>query len=53
MPRPMNFDVTGTVYADLNGNGKFDGNDAPVAERVRVLGRQSQRRLRMPASSAC
>ena len=22
------FDVTGTVYADLNGNGIFDGNDA-------------------------
>jgi subtilisin family serine protease len=25
---PQEFDVTGTVYADLNGNGIFDGNDA-------------------------
>jgi subtilisin family serine protease len=29
---PVNsFDVTGTVYSDLNGNGVFDGNDAPAA----------------------
>jgi hypothetical protein len=25
---PQQFDVTGTVYADLNGNGIFDGSDA-------------------------
>ena len=26
-----NFDVNGTVYSDVNGNGKFDGTDAPAA----------------------
>lgn len=28
---PQMFDVQGNVYADLNGNGQFDGDDAPVA----------------------
>ena len=28
---PQQFDVEGTVYADINGNGKFDGDDAPAA----------------------
>ena len=29
---PVNhFDVTGTVYSDVNGNGAFDGTDAPAA----------------------
>ena len=27
----QSFDVTGTVYADLNGNGIFDGNDASAS----------------------
>ncbi|MCC7474500.1 MAG: S8 family serine peptidase [Pirellulales bacterium] len=27
---PQEFDATGTVYSDLNGNGIFDGNDAPM-----------------------
>ena len=28
---PDTFDVTGTVYSDVNGNGKFDGTDAAAA----------------------
>jgi subtilisin family serine protease len=31
---PEQFDVTGTVYADLNGNGVFDGDDVPAANVV-------------------
>jgi subtilisin family serine protease len=27
---PASFDVTGTVYADLNGDGIFNGDDAPA-----------------------
>ena len=33
---PQQFDVTGTVYADLNGNGIFDGSDA-LASNVFVF----------------
>ena len=43
---PTSFDVSGTVYADLNGDGIFNENDAPAPGIFVYPGCQSQRRCR-------
>ena len=45
-PTTQQFEVKGSVFADLNNDGAFNGNDALLAQRYRVCGCESQRFLR-------